>query len=273
MNHPHLHFNGGLIQLRGDLKQFGDIFWIPNKEWRQKYLIDCCFSSTHATKCCLNSQSMFPKSTWSFLQITGVCRALKSISNLMQHSTTAAIDTFTFKKSKKTTFGERLSGIRTSFHVRQLFEGFHWQEKKKSLFEGKPFWWFMWPLGKSFVPLIWQPLFFTRLIIPNISKQDENCPSNWNLIVEHRLFREPGVIVFFFSSRKYPHYGRKWQIDRRWTEKYSPRVFQSVFTVATLKPYCCLGSSYRARGSDLVNKDEHVWFNKKIFCPERKIWK
>ena len=26
VNHPHLHFNGGLIQLRGDLKQFGDIF-------------------------------------------------------------------------------------------------------------------------------------------------------------------------------------------------------------------------------------------------------
>ena len=200
-------------------------------------------------------------------------RALKSISNLMQHSTTAAIDTFMFKKSRKTTFGESFSGIQPSFHVRRLFEGFHWQEKKKSLFEGKPFWWFMWPLGKSFVPLIWQPLFFTRLIIPNISKQDENCPSNWWFIVELGIFREPGVIVFFFSPRKYPHYGRKWQIDRRWNEKYSPRVFQSVFTVATLKPYCCLGSSYRARGSAVVNKDEHVGFNKKKFCPEQKIWK
>ena len=197
-------------------------------------------------------------------------RALKSI---YQTWCNIAIDMFMFKKSTKSTFGECLSGIQASFPVRQLFEGFHWQEKKKSLFEGKPFWWFMWPLGKSFVPLIWQPLFFTRLIIPNISKQDENCPSNWNLIVEHSLFREPGVIVFFSSPRKYPHSGRKWQIDRRWNEKYSPRVFQSVFTVATLKPYCGLGSSYRARGSALVNKDEHVWFNKKIFCPERKIWR
>ena len=197
-------------------------------------------------------------------------RALKSI---YQTWCNIAIDMFMFKKSTKSTFGECLSGIQASFPVRQLFEGFHWQEKKKSLFEGKPFWWFMWPLGKSFVPLIWQPLFFTRLIIPNISKQDENCPSNWNLIVEHSLFREPGVIVFFSSPRKYPHYGRKWEIDRRRNEKYSPRVFQSVFTVATLKPYCGLGSSYRARGSALVNKDEHVWFNKKIFCPERKIWR
>ena len=225
---------------------------------------------------------MFPKSTWNFLQIelnlpsAGIGRLAKpwsryqtwcNIQLLLQliHSCS--------RKVGKLRLVNAFSGIQASFHVRQLFEGFHWQEKKKSLFEGKPFWWFMWPLGKSFVPLIWQPLFFTRLIIPNISKQDENCPSNWNLIVELGIFREPGVIVFFFSPRKYPHYGRKWEIDRRWNEKYSPRVFQSVFTVATLKPYCGLGSSYRARGSAVVNKDEHVWFNKKIFCPERKIWK
>ena len=225
---------------------------------------------------------MFPKSTWNFLQIelnlpsAGIGRLAEPWSRYQTWCNIQLLLQLIHlcsRKVGKLRLVNALSGIQTAFHVCQLFEGFHWQEKKKSLFEGKPFWWFMWPLGKSFVPLIWQPLFFTRLIIPNISKQDENCPSNWNLIVELGIFREPGVIVFFFSPRKYPHYGRKWEIDRRWNEKYSPRVFQSVFTVATLKPYCCLGSSYRARGSAVVNKDEHVWFNKKIFCPEQKIWK
>ena len=37
---------------------------------------------------------------------------------------------------------------------------FHWREKRKSLFEGRPFGWFMLPLGKSFVPLIWQLLLY-----------------------------------------------------------------------------------------------------------------
>ena len=64
-------------------------------------------------------------------------KALKSISNLMQHSTTAAIDTFMFKKSRKTTFGERFIWDSNSFSCLSIVRGISLKRKEKVSVRGE----------------------------------------------------------------------------------------------------------------------------------------
>ena len=65
-------------------------------------------------------------------------RALKSISNLMQHSTTvAAIDTFMFKKSRKTTFGESFIWDSNIFSCPSIVRGISLTRKEKVSVRGE----------------------------------------------------------------------------------------------------------------------------------------
>ena len=107
--------------------------------------------------------------------------------------------------------------------------------RKKSLFEGEPFGWFMLPLGKSFVPLIWQLLLYTVGKI--ISKQDVKPK-------EKRTFQK----VFWW--------GRASNIAQ--IEAFPFWVWESVLRWWRASNIAAWGSSYCGGGS--VNTGETVFF-------------